>query len=155
MGSFLDNLKNDLDKGEFNSEAAKKINEIAELADLKIGKKTNVTSNIATPELDKLVSETGVKTVSKEEADRLNSEYEKKMEELKQIDLNNQLLAKVEKQIDTLKEIDETIKLCVEDLYEFIKETEEVFDKNEPKFSELYKEINKLKNNYNKFLNKD
>jgi hypothetical protein len=133
---FLENLKNAVDKGDFNSEAAKKIKAVDELADTKIDSEEKI---------DERLKIAGVKTVSEEEAEVINAEYEIKMQEIKEKDL-------VLKQIKTLQEIDETIKLSVGDLKDFIQTLEESFDKENPLHAELFTEIEKMKNIYDPVL---
>jgi hypothetical protein len=139
MGSpFLENLKNAVDKGEFNSEAAKKIIEIDKLADEKIDPDDLV---------QKRLEVSGVKTASitEEEAEVINAEYELKMQEIKERDL-------VLQQIKTLRDIDETIKLSIGDMKEFVQTLEESFDKENPNHADLFFEIQKMKNVYDPVL---
>lgn len=113
--NFLNNLKNAVDKGEFNSDAAKKINEINELANEKerggnIGKS-----------LDDRIKKGGVKTVTEEEAVKINSDYEKKMNELKRVDNFNNLVSKIHT-------IDKVIDDNIREILDMINEVEEKFD---------------------------
>ena len=133
---FLENLKNAVDKGDFNSEAAKKIKAVDELADTKIDSEEKI---------DERLKIAGIKTVTEEEAEVINADYEVKMQEIKQKDL-------VLKQIKILQEIDETIKLSVGDLKDFILTLEESFDKENPLHAELFTEIEKMKNIYDPVL---
>jgi hypothetical protein len=133
---FLENLKNAVDKGDFNSEAAKKIKAVDELADTKIDSKEKI---------DERLKVAGIKIVTEEEAEVINADYEVKMQEIKQKDL-------VLKQIRILQEIDETIKLSVGDLKDFIQTLEESFDKKNPLHAELFIEIEKMKNIYDPVL---
>jgi hypothetical protein len=134
---FLENLKNAVDKGEFNSEAAKKINAIDELADGKIDSEEKVEERLKTA---------GIKTVTEEEAEVINAEYEKKMLEIKERDL-------VLQQIKTLQEIDETVMLSVMDMRDFIQTLEESFDKENPIHVDIFTEIEKIKNKYSSIIN--
>ena len=76
MSDFLENLKKAVDEGEFNSEAAKKINSIDEMA-------TEFAESKSIEEMEESVTEKategGVKTVSEDEMAKLNSDYEEKM----------------------------------------------------------------------------
>lgn len=136
MGTFLDNLKKAVDNGDFNSEAAKKINDIDELADTK--KDTKVIDNI----LDK----NPPKAITEEEAEVINAEYEKKMLEIKEKDL-------VLQQIKILQEIDETVMLSVQDMRDFIQTLEESFDNKNPIHGGIFGEIEKIKNKYSSIIN--
>jgi hypothetical protein len=133
--SFLENLKNAVDKGEFNSEAAKKIIEVDKLAD---------TAN--PDELADRLEKAGVKTVSEEEAAALNSDYEKKMQEIREKDLALQ-------QIAILKDIERMVMLSVYDMRDFLKTVEESFDKTKPVNAELFVEVEKIKNKYSSIIN--
>jgi hypothetical protein len=134
---FLENLKNAVDKGEFNSEAAKKIKAIDELADDKIDSEEKVEERLKIA---------GIKTVTEEEAVVINAEYEKKMQEIKEKDL-------VLQQIKTLQEIDETVMLSVMDMRDFIQTLEESFDKENPIHVDIFTEIEKIKNKYSSIIN--
>ncbi len=141
MGTFLENLKQDLEKGNFNSEAAKKINEIDELA----GTKDN-----AGDLLEKRLDAAGVKTVTEEEITSVNSDYEKKMEEIKKQDVVN-------KQLATLIEVEDMVKASVEDMLLYLDELEEnfekQFEKEDPMFGELSQKIEQIRSKYNFIIN--
>lgn len=136
MGSFLENLKKDLETGEFNSEAAKRINEIAKLAEEKKDAELLV---------EKRLNEAGVKTVSEEDAVIVNSQYEEQLEKTKKQDVINRQLA-------TLVEIQDMVKASIEDMLSFTQELEEKFSKEfeseDPMFGELYLKIEEIKNKY-------
>jgi hypothetical protein len=132
---FLENLKNAVDKGEFNSEAAKKINDIDKLANI-VGPTDGVEANI-----EKRLNDAGIRTVNEEETEVINAEYEKKMLEIKEKDL-------VLQQIKILQEIDETIMLSIQDMREFVQTLEESFDKENPIHADMFTEIEKIKNKY-------
>lgn len=139
---FLDDLKNAVEKGDFNSEAAKKINDIDKLADEKKG---------STPTLDKIYDDvnTGKIVVNKptdEEVEVINAEYEKTMKEIKEKDL-------VLQQIKTLQEIDETIMLSVGDMRDFVQTLDESFDKDNPLHKDLFAEMERIKNKYSSIIN--
>ena len=142
MENFLQNLKNAVDKGEFNSDAAKKINEIDKLADEKI--KTAENS------IEERLEKAGVKTVTEEEAAALNSNYEKKMEEIKKQDMVN-------KQLATLIEIEEMTKSTISDMMSYIDELEDKFakefDGEDPMYGELNQKIEQIKLKYNSIIN--
>jgi hypothetical protein len=135
MSKFLDDLKNAADKGEFNSEAAKKIIEVDKLAD-----------NANVENLADRIEKAGVKTVTEEEASIINSDYEKKMLEIKEKDLALH-------QIAILKEIDETLMLSLYDMKDFITTVETSFDKTKPVNVELFQEVEKIKNKYSSIIN--
>ena len=132
---FLENLKKSVDTGNFNSEAAKKIIEVDKLAG-----NANV-ENIA----DRL-EKAGIKTVTEGEAAEINSDYEKKMQEIKEKDLALH-------QIAILKEIDETLMLSLYDMKDFVTTVEGSFDKTKPVNAELFQEVEKIKNKYSSIIN--
>jgi len=147
--SFLDNLKNAVDNGDFNSEAARKLIEIGNLADTKFVPKTNeeLTEKLNTVK-EKLVGDNAV-TVTEEEAAAINAEYEAYMEDVKKRDVVNVQLA-------TLVEIEDMVKLSVVDMLTFIDELEEKFDseldKANPMFTDLITKIEEIKKNYKEFI---
>jgi|ERR1035437_6861417 hypothetical protein len=154
MAKFLDDLKNAVETGEFNSEAAKKIIEIDKLADTK----TNPSSGV-----QDILEKGGVKSsVSKEEALKVNSEQEIKMKEIKKEDTFNAQLA-------TLIDIEDMVQLSVVDMMTFITELENKFEKDlaetKTKYTDEFKEKNsaiitlsqkilEIKTKYNTIINK-
>jgi hypothetical protein len=163
--NFLENLKKAVDTGEFNSEAEKKIIEVDKLADEKIKTMTKPNEAIDDSDLSKSVTErlkrAGVKTVSEEEALELNSEYEKKMQKIKDDDAENKRIAEltnlIDKQVSTLVEIEDMVKLSVKDMVSFIEELELKFSKefqeNNPIFEELKTKIMQMRIKYVSFIN--
>jgi len=142
MGKFLQDLKKAVDNIEFNSEAAKKIIEIDKLADEK--------ADNADELIEKRLEKAGVKTVTEEDAIVLNSEYEKKIEEIKKRDVVNNQLAK-------LLESEDIIKLSVLDMTYFIDELENKFkmefETKDQMFIELSEKIEEIKSKYNFIIN--
>jgi len=136
---FLENLKKAVDTGDFNSEAAKKIKAVDELANEKIDPEELIT---------KRLEASGIKTtaVTEEEAEVINAEYEKKMQEIKEKDL-------VLQQIKTLQEIDETVMLSIQDMRDFVQTLEESFDKENPIHADIFTEIGNIKNKYSSIIN--
>jgi hypothetical protein len=137
---FLENLKKSVDEGDFNSEAAKKIIEVDKLASEKNG---------STPALDAIfdnIDGIPFKPITEEEALELNSAYEKEMQEIRDKDL-------VLQQIATLRDIEETVRLSVMDMKDFIQTLEVSFDKIRPVNAELFAEIEQIKTKYNSIIN--
>jgi len=152
MSDFLDNLKNAADSGEFNSEAAKKILEINELADTKLGAGTEADLEKIQESLTKRVEELGVnEPVSEEKAVEANTEYEKKMSQFKKLDAVNGQLA-------ILIEIEDMVKLTIEDMFSFVEELEDKFEKEfeteDPMFGDLYLKIESIESKYKSLINK-
>jgi len=140
MSKFLEDLKNAADTGEFNSEAAKKIIEVHEAAE-------NKAKNMETEELEsslkKRMEETAVDPVSEDEISVLNSEYEKKMSEIKEVDAANNQLA-------ILIEIEDMVKLTLNDMLSHVGTLEtKIGDKlgNAP-YLELKAKIEEIKSKY-------
>ena len=156
MSDFLKNLKDAVEKGEFNSDAANKINEIGELAEKKMdgfkegGKDINETVNVIEEKIKKRVDDAGHKTISEEEAKQLNTEYERKMEEFKKIDLIN-------KQLATLIEMEDMVLASIEDMVLYCGDLEsrleKDFDRENSNFTELFEKIESVKSKYNSFIN--
>jgi hypothetical protein len=156
MSDFLENLKKAADEGTFNSDAAKKINGINELAEEK--------SNMDTSQLEGLVEERLEKdrelsppiAVTEEEALELNSQYEQKMEALKKLDAETRKKAIAETaktQLKTLIEIEDMVELTIGDMMMHIVSLEENFGaelKAETSgYAELSAKMKELKAKYN------
>jgi len=139
LSPFLENLKKSVDTGDFNSEAAKKIIEVDKVAD-------NPSTRALWNAIEVANKEGAIKTVTEEEAAEIKTDYEKKMQEIKEKDLALQ-------QIATLRDIDETVMLSVYDMRDFIKTLDENFDKTKPVNVELFAEIEKIKNKYSSIIN--
>ena len=107
MSKFLDDLKNSVESGEFNSEAAKKIIEVDKLADSVSG----------TTALEELQEKVGVKSVTDEEVGTLNSTYVKKMEEINKLDIAN-------KQLAMLIDMEDMVKMSIGDLMSYVTHVE-------------------------------
>jgi len=150
MSDFLENLKKAADNGEFNSEAAKKILEINELADKKIGEATPADLEKIQESLEKRQGEELVAPVSEEKVIEVNTEYEKKMAQLKKLDAVNAQLA-------ILIEIEDMVKLSVEDMFGFTDELEAKFKKEfeteDPMFGDLSQKIEEIKSKYKSIIN--
>jgi hypothetical protein len=151
MGEFLDNLKKTVENGEFNSEAAKKIIELNNLADEKMKgivreDEEEITSKLVEERLEKA----GVKTVSEEDLSELNSKYEKEMAimEKKQA-IRDRLLVVID--------IEKLVIESINDMTGFIKETEDLFSiesiNYDPLFSELRAKLEEIKSKYSSFIN--
>jgi len=142
---FLENLKKSVEEGDFNSEAAKKIIEIDKLADIV------APTGGAEANLIKRVEEVGyAESVSEEEAVALNSDYEKEMERIKKQD-------GVNKQLAILVEIEDIVKLSIEDMLAFIDELDDKFSKEfeeeDPMFADLAQKIEQINSKYNPIIN--
>lgn len=150
MSEFLEGLKKAADSGEFNSEAAKKIIEINELVDTKINGSDIHRFDEIRESLDKCHKEAGTKTVTEDEAIEMNSQYEKKMEQLKKMDGINAQLA-------TLMEIEDMVKASVEDMFTFVESLENRFEKEieaeDPMLGDLSQKIEQLKAKYSSIIN--
>lgn len=144
MSDFLENLKKAADNGEFNSDAAKKILEINELADTKIGSGSPEEVEKLKETIEKR-QEGVIEPVSEEKAIEANTEYEKKMELFKKQDAVNNHLA-------TLIEIEDMVKLSIADMMGHVEELESGFKKEletkDPMFNDLASKIEEIKSNY-------
>jgi len=147
MSEFLEKLKKAADNGEFNSEAAKKITEVTELAETKFIESDDGVSYVDTTNLDKLKDEVNknIKPVTEEKALELNTEYEEKMKQLKKIDSAN-------KQLATLIDIEDMVKASIEDMIGFTDELEGKFEKEfndeDPIYADLSQKIEQIKSKY-------
>jgi len=137
MGSFLESLKKDLETGEFNSEAAKKIIEIDRLAD----EKKNAEQLI-----EKRLEEVGVVKLKTEDVEILNSDYEEKMEKIKRIDAGNERLADlIDREEQILQAINNMITVANDSKEGFAAE----FEAKDPAFGDLLAKINQINMKYN------
>ncbi|MDA3779557.1 MAG: hypothetical protein PF487_04935 [Bacteroidales bacterium] len=159
MSNFLENLKDAADNGEFNSEAAKKLIEINELAETKAGS-IKTKADIETLK-EKIENVSDNSAVTEEEALELNSQYEKEMEKNKERDIINT-------QIATLVDIEDMVKLSISDMFEFIgtlnskfkdkldeartKYSDE-FGKENEEYIELARNIETIEMKYSKLIN--
>lgn len=147
MSKFLDDLKDAADNGEFNSDAAKKINEVGELADDLANEKSHLELMDSLQERIKKDAEANPDTVkiSEEEALELNTQYEGKMLKLKQVDAANAQLA-------TLIEIEDMVIASIDDMLGHVEELEtqftEVFKKENPVYGDLSQKIEAIKSKY-------
>ena len=148
MSKFLENLKDSLDKGEFNSDIAKKMTEINELADKKI--KGGMTTDDLEESLINKAKEGGIKTVNEEEATEINQEYEKKLAEIKRVDAVN-------KEVALLFEVEDAVNATIEDMFFHIKNVEakfsEVIENEDPIVNDLTTKINEIKEKFKQFIN--
>lgn len=145
---FLGSLKESLEKGEFNSEAANKINEI-------VDKSKKFEENAKPGDLGdavkKRVEESGVKeSVSEEELPELNTEYEQKMAHFKKAD-------KINLEIATLKNIEDVVLNQLTELSNFIDILRKKYEKDNPEefpeLKQLLKNIESLEKKYNFVIN--
>lgn len=154
MSEFLENLKKAADTGDFNSEAAKKILEISQLADAKIGRGTSEDIENLKETLEKRIETMDAgkerKVLTEEEVLEANSKFEKKMEQIKKFDMVNSQLA-------TLIEIEDIVKASIEDMFSFTDELESKFEKEfeaeDQLFGELSQKIESIKSKYSSIIN--
>lgn len=156
--SFLDNLKNAVEKGEFNSEAAKKIIEIDKLADDKAReiKGKPFIEKHAHERLEELGA-----NISDEEVAAIDSQYEEKMAAIKKEDEENKKRANLiniaHKQLDTLMEIEEYVTADIADMMSFVDELKKRFAKEfeveDSIFGALSIKIEEIQSKYKSIIN--
>lgn len=138
MSEFLSNLKKAVEEGDFNSDVAKKINEIDELAD-------KVSKDKSEEEIQKSINDrikqSGVKTINEEKIGELNSECEMKMYQRSKEEI---ILAT----IATLTNMDYSLERQKDELSLFIEEQKNEYDPENEEHAELYKKINELIKKY-------
>ena len=142
--NFLNDLKKAVEDGNFNSDAAKKINEIDKQAN-KLNKEKSQEE--LKQSINEKVEESGVKNVDKDKVSELNSEYEEKMQHRAK---EETILAT----IATLENLDNEIEKNKEDLFLFIQQQKNKYDPNDEDCNKLYEKINELDYKY-EFLNKE
>jgi hypothetical protein len=135
---FLNNLKNAVETGEFNSDAAKKIIDINNLAETK-------TASESGEALNKRLESVGIRTLSEDDI-ALNLQYEQKMEEIKKYDNANKVLA-------TLIDIEDMVIASIADMLSYVAELEDKFTKEfeeeNPIYADLSQKIQLIKTKYN------
>lgn len=135
---FLDELKKAVDEGNFNSEAAKKINKIDDLAN----KKQNKSSNKDLMDsINEKIDKSGTKTVNDDEISEINSNYQKIMEQRSKEE-------KIFAIIATLDNIDNEIQNKIKDLHKLIVEQKDKFNENDKGYDKLQNKIEELNNKY-------
>lgn len=142
MGDFLDNLKNAVEEGEFNSDAAKKINQINEKAD-------GIDPKDAEKLIEKRLEDSGTKVVSEDDVVAKNLEYDREMENIQYKDL-------ILQQIATIQEMEYMVSLSVQDMFQYIKTLEEKFsfdeEDKENLNEDLYNEIKRVRAKFSDIL---
>jgi len=135
---FLKNLKDSLDKGEFNSDAAKKINEIDSKADEMMKSKS---IGVINKSVEDKIKSTGIKNIGKDQLEELNSQYEKQMNERAKEEI---ILAT----IATFENIEFEIDSKINDLIGLINDVNRDYDNDDEKCVELFKKIKELQDKY-------
>ena len=144
MSKFLNDLNDAVDKGVFNSDAAKKINEISDLADKK-SKNLKETSQ----SIEERTLKAGKKgPMSKKEMDETKTEYENKMTLLKHQD-------KISSEMVSLIEFDTLVSENINDIFSQIENIEDSIKKfpNIAGFNNLVIKIGEIKDKYKVFIN--
>lgn len=143
---FLDNLKQSLDTGEFNSEAAKAINQLDELANGALHRAKQGSGTVE-HNLQSEIAKRGLTAAptTKAEADEANRRAEAEMKAIKE---NNVIL----KVIATLINIEETVYESVKDMTYHIYELEDRFDIENPAHREIFVAIDKVKEKYGSLI---
>jgi hypothetical protein len=141
---FLENLKKAVDNGEFNSEAAKKIIEVDKNAD---DAKGLFLTEEEKEQVKKLHADSGVTEEAVVEA---NVNYEIEMAVMKRKDEINRLLV-------TLIEIEDMVKMSVEDMFLHINELNSKFEKEfkneDPLYADLSQKMQEITLKYGNIIN--
>jgi phosphomannomutase len=149
--SFLENLKNAVDEGEFNSDAAKKINEIGTLSEEKFSQTSGSTQQLQSM-VNKRLEGAEYKTVSPEEAKKANDAYNKRMNEIVKNDNINSKLA-------LLIDFDNAVIMSINEMFQYLESVEEELSediKSEDRsvsLQSLVEKIDDIKNKYNNIKN--
>ncbi len=145
--NFLDNLKNAVENGEFNSETAKKINEIHNVAEKKLKDANGDISKIENDLKEKAKSLSGeTKILNKEEIEKAQIEYNARMKVLADEEKRNAIIASLIDENDHI--IDHVI-----DLYSLIHKTERYYDEKNEKNKELFEKMKEFKEKYKSIVN--
>jgi hypothetical protein len=149
--SFLENLKKAVENSEFNSEAAKKINDIDNLANEKFSPDSSFDDKLNL--IEERLKQAGVKaTLDEDERIKANEEYKKKMQEIKKEEELNLAIAEKENEIRrnlySLNDMEERIQNDIKRLLGHIKLLEEGTISEDPAYGELITKINEIKLKY-------
>lgn len=140
MSNFLDNLKKAVDNGEFNSDAAKKIDEIGKLAEVLSANGVNVKKAV-----EERLENSGIRLVTDEDNAILEREFDKKLSAMNKEEL-------LDKQLAMLIDIEDTVLLSIGDMLSHIQDLKENFgDKLEN--TKLNKKIEEIELKYKSFIN--
>lgn len=139
---FLKTLKDSLDNGEFNSDAAKKINDITKKADEMVKSKSVEEINKSIKEKTSTV---GVKNIDKDQLEDLNSQYEEKMSERAKEEVILATFA-------TLENLERVADETISNINKLIGDIKQDYNESEEKSKLLFEKINDLQNKY--MLNK-
>lgn len=141
MSNFLDNLKKAVENGEFNSDVAKKINELDSLAD----KVPLSGKELESAYIERLTA-SGVRSVSEDEAKASNIEHDEKMATIKKQEA-------MYCEIKTLIEIEDLISLSIADMFDHVKEVKERILVDAPENQDLADKIKEIELKYSSFIN--
>lgn len=146
MSKFLEELKNAVENGKINSEAANKINEIDNLAETKSNNLSETSKSMENRlEKGKVINQD---TISREEIEESEKKYEDNMIRIKQEDYINSALGDLTKFENLLYD-------NIGDLFSHINVVEnniKDFSKIEG-YDKLIEYISEMKKNYSKFIN--
>jgi uncharacterized coiled-coil protein SlyX len=142
---FINNLKKAVEEGDFNSDAAKKINEIDKEAN-KI--KKNKSKEDIEKSINNKIKDSGTKAVDKDNIAELNSKYEKEMQ-------NRAKEEKIYATIATLENLEYSIDKAFDELKKFIIQQKAKYDSNDESCKNLYEKMDKLMNKYNIKINEE
>lgn len=132
--SFLDGLKNALDSGEFNSDAAKYITEIHKAAE-------NVDIRETEEKLEKNREAIVNAPVDADEIKKREEEYEEKITKLKRLDSINATLV-------SIINLEADVNDALTNLKSYIDEIEEDFIGDESEYEELKEKLEKIKKHF-------
>lgn len=140
--SFLENLKNSVETGEFNSDAAKKITTISEKsAEIE---KNGLSDGTLLEKVDDRINKAGIKTVAEEEAALANSMYEEAMFKIREEEAAMKIIA-------TLTDIEFAVVETISDMFGYIGAIEKSFKKENKVNNGLYNMIDSIKAKYIQF----
>lgn len=129
---FLDNLKDVLDNGKFNSQAAIHLNKIHEAAE-------NVDAREVEEKLKKSYED--VKPVGEEEAEEMNKVYEDKISKLRELDEINKALVSL---INLEANVNDALEILKNETNAI--DTEFIIDA--PQYDDLYAKIKEIKKHF-------
>lgn len=142
--NFLTKLKNAVDSGEFNSEAANKIIKINMLAD---GVNTTGLEDVIKNRTESNLINS--KVLNDKDISEINLKYDEDMERIRKQDVVNNRLALI---ID----IEESVKLSIIDMLQFVDEVDEMYKKEfeieDPIFGDISMKIESIRSKYSNII---
>lgn len=138
MSDFLKKMKNSLERGEFNSDVADRINKIAKKADE--FSEGNTVDDLSNKLSERIEKSGGVKKEDEKEVPEINSEYEQKMNKFYKENEKNVRIAEI---FNINDQINNDIQILIEKINSLKNDFDDLGD--------MGSEIDNIENKFNNF----